>query len=111
MIQGPEPEATRRIAGVTESSRASRGWWDRNADDYQVEHGAFLGDARFVWGPEGLDEEDAALLGPAAGLKDQAVLEIGAGAAQCSRWLAAKGARPVALDLSGRQLQHSRRID
>ncbi|MGW2634669.1 histidine kinase dimerization/phospho-acceptor domain-containing protein, partial [Streptomyces chattanoogensis] len=31
------------------------GWWDRNADEYQSEHGAFLGDDRFVWGPEGLD--------------------------------------------------------
>ncbi|MBM9505584.1 class I SAM-dependent methyltransferase [Actinacidiphila acididurans] len=111
MIQGPEPEATRRIAGATESSRANRRWWDRNADDYQIEHGDFLGDARFVWGPEGLDEAEAALLGPAEDLKDRAVLEIGAGAAQCSRWLAAQGARPVALDLSGRQLRHARRID
>jgi SAM-dependent methyltransferase len=111
MIQVPEPEATRRTAGGTESSRANRHWWDRNADDYQLEHGDFLGDARFVWGPEGLDEEEAGLLGPAADLKDLAVLEIGAGAAQCSRWLAARGARPVALDLSRRQLQHARRID
>jgi SAM-dependent methyltransferase len=111
MIQGPEPEATRRTAGATESSRASRRWWDGNADDYQREHGVFLGDARFVWGPEGLDEEQAALLGPAEGLRGRAVLEIGAGAAQCSRWLAARGARPVALDLSRRQLQHARRID
>jgi SAM-dependent methyltransferase len=106
-----EPEATRRIAGGTESSRANRRWWDRNADDYQLEHGDFLGDARFVWGPEGLDEAEARLLGPAESLKDRAVLEIGAGAAQCSRWLAARGARPVALDLSARQLQHARRID
>lgn len=106
----PESAATRRAAGSTESSRASRGWWDANADDYQVEHGAFLGDARFVWGPEGLDEADAGLLGPAADLKDRSVLEIGAGAAQCSRWLAAQGAHPVALDLSHRQLQHARRI-
>ncbi|WP_141726091.1 class I SAM-dependent methyltransferase, partial [Actinacidiphila rubida] len=111
MIQGPEPEATRRIAGTTESSRANRRWWDGNADEYQLEHGRFLGDDRFVWGPEGLDEAQAALLGPAAELKDKAVLEIGAGAAQCSRWLAGQGARPVALDLSRRQLQHARRID
>jgi SAM-dependent methyltransferase len=111
MIQGPEPEATRRRAGITESSRANRGWWDRNADDYQREHGGFLGDGRFVWGPEGLDEAEAALLGPAAGLRGRPVLEIGAGAAQCSRWLAAQGALPVALDLSHRQLQHARRID
>jgi SAM-dependent methyltransferase len=111
MIQGPEPEAIRRTAGTTESSRANRRWWDRNADDYQREHGDFLGDARFVWGPEGLDEAEAELLGPAAALKGLAVLEVGAGAAQCSRWLAAQGARPVALDLSARQLQHARRID
>ncbi|WP_423833045.1 class I SAM-dependent methyltransferase [Streptomyces manipurensis] len=109
---GPEEdaEATRRDAGEAESSRASRGWWDRNADEYQSEHGAFLGDDRFVWGPEGLDEADAALLGPAASLQGKDVLEIGAGAAQCSRWLAARGARPVALDLSHRQLQHALRI-
>ncbi|MEV7415032.1 class I SAM-dependent methyltransferase [Streptomyces sp. NPDC089919] len=104
-------EAVRREAGGTESSRANRGWWDRNADEYQSEHGSFLGDDRFVWGPEGLDEADAGLLGPAGSLKGLAVLEIGAGAAQCSRWLAAQGARPVALDLSHRQLQHALRID
>lgn len=103
-------EATRREAGDAESSRASRGWWDRNADEYQQDHGNFLGDDRFVWGPEGLDEAQAELLGPAAALKGLDVLEIGAGAAQCARWLAAQGARPVALDLSHRQLQHALRI-
>lgn len=108
--EAAEPEATRRDAGVTESARANRGWWDRNADEYQIEHGTFLGDDRFVWGPEGLDEAEAELLGPPAELKGKAVLEIGAGAAQCARWLAAQGARPVALDLSHRQLQHALRI-
>jgi SAM-dependent methyltransferase len=108
----PEPEAAavRRQAGGAESSRANRGWWDRNADEYQDDHGGFLGDARFVWCPEGLDEAKARLLGPAAELRDRRVLEVGAGAAQCSRWLAAQGARPVALDLSHRQLQHALRI-
>ncbi|REK86836.1 class I SAM-dependent methyltransferase [Streptomyces inhibens] len=110
MNQDHEPEATRRDASDTESSRANRGWWDRNADEYQSDHGAFLGDDRFIWGPEGLDEADAALLGPAAELKGRRILEIGAGAAQCSRWLAAQGALPVALDLSHRQLQHALRI-
>ncbi|MCF0076875.1 class I SAM-dependent methyltransferase [Streptomyces lomondensis] len=108
--EASEAEATRRAAGVTESSRANRGWWDRNADEYQVEHGTFLGDDRFVWGPEGLDEVEAELLGPPEELKGRDVLEIGAGAAQCSRWLAAQGARPVALDISHRQLQHALRI-
>ncbi|MYX55950.1 SAM-dependent methyltransferase, partial [Streptomyces sp. SID8382] len=106
-----EPMATRRTADEAESSRASRGWWDRNADEYQEEHGAFLGDDRFIWGPEGLDEAEAGLLGPVEALKGRDVLEVGAGAAQCARWLAAQGARPVALDLSHRQLRHARRID
>lgn len=105
-----EPEPTRRDSDSTESSRANRGWWNRNADDYQIEHGTFLGDDRFVWGPEGLDEVEAELLGPPESLKDLDVLEIGAGAAQCSRWLTRQGARPVALDLSHRQLQHALRI-
>jgi SAM-dependent methyltransferase len=114
MIQVPDPEpvATRRVADDAESVRATRGWWDRHADEYQLEHGGFLGGDRgdrFVWGPEGLDEEDAGLLGPASGLKDLAVLEVGAGAAQCSRWLATQGGRPVALDVSHRQLAHARR--
>ncbi|WP_369201901.1 class I SAM-dependent methyltransferase [Streptomyces sp. PU-14G] len=100
----------RRPAGGRESSRANRGWWDRNADEYQNDHGDFLGDARFVWGPEGLDEAEARLLGPAERLRGLRVLEVGAGAAQCSRWLAGQGARPVALDLSHRQLQHALRI-
>ncbi|NLU74673.1 class I SAM-dependent methyltransferase [Streptomyces sp. HNM0575] len=105
-----EPAAVRRDAGGAESSRANRGWWDRNADEYQDDHGAFLGDARFVWCPEGLDEADARLLGAAGELRGLRVLEVGAGAAQCSRWLAAQGALPVALDLSHRQLQHALRI-
>ncbi|WP_405016889.1 class I SAM-dependent methyltransferase [Kitasatospora sp. NBC_00070] len=106
-----EDDALRRDAEAGESSRASRLWWDRNADEYQDEHGAFLGDDRFTWCPEGVDEAEVRLLGPADALKGARVLEIGSGAAQCSRWLAAQGARPVALDISYRQLQHSRRID
>jgi SAM-dependent methyltransferase len=98
----------RRPAGVDESRRASRTWWDAETSSYQAEHGAFLGDERFVWGPEGLDEADAGLLGPVQGLR---VLEVGAGAGQCSRWLRRQGARAVASDLSGAQLMASRAVD
>ena len=91
-----------------ETIRANRVDWDRNADAYQAEHGDFLRDVGFVWSPEGLDEADVALLGPVSGRR---VLEVGCGAAQCSRWLMTQGASVVGLDLSVRQLQHSRRID
>jgi len=98
----------RRPAGDRETARASRRWWDAESSAYQAEHGSFLGDADFVWGPEGLREADARLLGDVAGRE---VLEVGCGAAQCARWLAAAGARPVAVDLSGRQLAHARSLD
>lgn len=96
---------TRRATGQDESVRANRAWWDAQADDYLDAHGAFLGEARFVWGPEGLSEADAQLLGDVAGRR---VLEIGAGAAQCARWLLAAGADPVALDLSATMLRRGR---
>lgn len=101
-----EPVARRR-AGADESVRAARAWWDGYAADYQVEHGDFLGDADFVWGPERLREAEARLLGEVAG---RDVLEVGCGAAQCSRWLLRQGARPVAFDLSRGQLAEAVRV-
>jgi SAM-dependent methyltransferase len=98
----------RRPADNRESVRANRAWWDANADEYQTEHGQYLGDARFLWCPESVYEDEAHLLGPVAG---ERVLEVGCGAAQCSRWLAAQGAAVVGFDLSMRQLAHARRID
>src|SRR5882762_1267226 len=86
--------------GSEESIRASRAWWDADADGYQAEHGEFLGDSDFVWCPENLREEDARLLGPAESLVGARVLEVGCGAASCSRWLAEQGALAVGLDLS-----------
>ncbi|NAZ80663.1 methyltransferase domain-containing protein [Kineococcus sp. R8] len=97
----PQPSVGRRPVGATETVRAQRRWWDAEAAGYRTEHGSFLGDERadsdLVWGPEGWREADAHLLGDVAGLR---VLEIGAGAAQCARWLAARGAAVVATDLS-----------
>ncbi|MFC4565120.1 class I SAM-dependent methyltransferase [Nocardiopsis mangrovi] len=102
----------RRTAGPAESARASRAWWERSADDYQAEHGGFLQDTGFMWGPEGLVEADARLLGPPERVRGARVLEVGCGAAQCSRWLRTQGVREVVgFDLSYRQLQHARRID
>lgn len=107
---GGEPAelVARRLSSARETARANRSWWDANADVYQAEHGDYLGDARFLWCPEGLYEDEAGLLGEVAG---RDVLEVGCGAAQCARWLADRGARVAAFDLSGRQLQHARRID
>lgn len=98
----------RRTVSESESRRANGPDWDRYADEYQATHGAFLGDIGFVWGPEGLTEEEAGALGDVRGRR---VLEVGSGAGQCSRWVTSRGGTGIGLDLSVRQLQHSRRID
>ncbi|MGI8666620.1 MAG: class I SAM-dependent methyltransferase [Jatrophihabitans sp.] len=97
----------RRPVDAAESARANRRWWDADADSYHAEHGAFLGTSDFVWCPEGVREQDAQLLGPVAELAGARVLEVGAGSAMCSRWLAARGARPVAFDVSRGMLGHA----
>ena len=87
-----------------ENRRAARGWWDNEADDYQAEHGGFLGEVDLRWCPEGLREADIHLLGDVAGAR---VLEVGGGAAAAARWLVTQGARVVALDLSAGMLRHA----
>jgi SAM-dependent methyltransferase len=87
-----------------ENRRAARHWWDAEADDYQSEHGDFLGEVDLRWCPEGLREIDARLLGEVAGAR---VLEVGCGAAAASRWLVTQGADVVALDLSAGMLRHA----
>jgi SAM-dependent methyltransferase len=95
-------------AGAAESVAANRRWWDDESSAYLLEHGDFLGDDRLVWCPEGLDEDDAELLGDVAGLT---VLEVGCGAAQGTRWAQRHGARVVGFDLSAGMLRHALEID
>jgi len=104
----PPVRVERRPVDEAESRHANGPDWDRYADEYQATHGEFLGDAGFVWGPEGLTEAEAGVLGAVA---DKDVLEVGSGAGQCSRCIRAQGALSYGLDLSIRQLQHSLRID
>ena len=88
--------------------RVARSWWDENAQEYLAEHGDFLGPADFLWCPEGLREADAHLLGDVRGAR---VLEVGSGAAQCTRWLRGQGAEAVATDVSAGMLAAARTLD
>ena len=106
-MSGVRPE--RRPVDEAESLLANRADWDAYADEYQSTHGEFLGDAGFLWGPEGVREDARAARSGTSSGRD--VLEIGCGAGQCSRWVLERGGRPVGIDVSMRQLQHSRRID
>ncbi len=102
------PQVGRRDSGGAETASANRTWWDEEADAYYAEHGHFLGDTAFVWGPEGWTEADLGLLGPTEG---RVVLEIGAGGAQCARWLTSTGTeRVVATDLSLGMLRTAQRL-
>ncbi|MGL5927857.1 MAG: class I SAM-dependent methyltransferase [Dermatophilaceae bacterium] len=105
----PDAAAGRRPVGDVETRAANRAWWDTEADGYHDRHGDFLGDTDFVWGPEGRTEAELDLLEIRPGMT---VLEIGAGAAQCSRWLAAHhDVHVVASDLSRGMLHTAQRID
>jgi SAM-dependent methyltransferase len=91
--------------------RVNRLLWNQDADDYQrrnapqIREQAFSGD--LAWGLWAIPESRLGVLGEVAG-KD--VLELGCGGAQWSMALARRGARPVGLDLSERQLGHGRRL-
>jgi len=93
-----------RPAGPAETVRANRRWWDADADAYLAAHLVDIGEADFLWCPEGLTEDEAGLLGPVRGRR---VLEVGCGSAPCARWLRARGAEVVGLDLSGGMLRHA----
>jgi SAM-dependent methyltransferase len=130
-----EGSAGRAAIAAEEVDRAARTYWEGEADTYQAEHGTFLSGPTpsavdsdvapdrighedsprghpapaFVWGPEGITEAEVGLLGPLAELVGRRVLEIGCGAAQCSRWLAGRGVTAVGMDISLNQLRHARR--
>jgi SAM-dependent methyltransferase len=82
----------------------NRRYWDRESDEYQRRHGEHLRSGA-AWGVWQIPEDDLRVLGSVRG-KD--VLELGCGGAQWSVALAGRGARPVGLDNSRRQLQHAR---
>ena len=96
------------VEGLTAHEAQNRASWDAYADEYQALHGGQLADHDgYAWGMFQIPEEELQVLGDVAG-KD--VLEFGCGAAQWSIALAKRGARPVGIDLSERQLEHARRL-
>jgi len=98
----PEPP------GLSPHAARNRASWDAFSDEYQAKHGGHVAESGgLAWGVAQIPESELQILGDVAG-KD--ILEIGCGAAQWSIALARRGARPVGLDLSGRQLEHARRL-
>jgi SAM-dependent methyltransferase len=89
----------------------NRSRWNEISDAYQrfnaprIREQAFTGDV--AWGLWSIPESTLGVFGDVVGLD---VLEMGCGGSQWSTALARRGARPVGLDLSERQLAHSRRL-
>ncbi len=62
-----------------------------------------------TWGLFSVPERDVGALGDLEGLAGLDVVELGCGTAYVSAWLARRGARPVAVDLTPAQLDTARR--
>jgi SAM-dependent methyltransferase len=92
---------------LSEHARRNRAHWDRISEEYQTKHREFIGGPEPRWGVWQIPEAELQILGDVDG-KD--VLEFGCGAAQWSILLAQRGARPVGLDNSERQLEHAREL-
>jgi SAM-dependent methyltransferase len=91
--------------------RVNRARWNQDADAYQrrnasqIREQAFTGD--ITWGLWAIPESQLQVLGNVDGRQ---ILELGCGGAQWSTALARRGARPIGLDLSERQLVHALRL-
>jgi SAM-dependent methyltransferase len=104
-VSAARPPRTERSSSYVRRNRAS---WNEEADAYQREHASQLN--RFDrpgWGVWQIPDARLDVLGD---VRDRDVLEYGCGGGQWSIALARRGARPVGLDVSGRQLTHARRL-
>lgn len=93
---------------LDDAGRANARFWSGYAQEYLAEHGSALGEIRLLWCPEGLTEDEAHLLGDVAGAR---VLEVGCGAAQGARWVAAHGGDVVATDIAPGMLAEARSLN
>jgi SAM-dependent methyltransferase len=84
----------------------NRSYWDGQADQYALSGRRAWAEDQITWGIWGIPEAEARLLpGSVEGLD---VIELGCGTAYVSAWLARRGARPVGIDNSPRQLETAR---
>ena len=88
------------------SPSAQRGYWDSLADEYARITRIRTDD--FHYGPQIPGERELRLLSPLG--PESSALELGCGGGQNSVWLAKKGVRCEALDVSEGQLAHARAL-
>jgi ubiquinone/menaquinone biosynthesis C-methylase UbiE len=96
------------LASLSAHAQKNRDMWEMTSDSYQQAHAPDLsGERAMAWGTWRIPEAELHILGE---VTNKDVLELGCGAARWSIALAERGARPVGLDVSSRQLQHAHRL-
>src|SRR5688572_21148603 len=86
----------------------NRAYWDAMADDWAAPGRRNWQQDEPHWGVWDIPESEAKLL--PADLAGKDVIELGCGTAYVSAWLARRGARPVGIDNSAKQLETARAL-
>jgi SAM-dependent methyltransferase len=102
---GPDVGATEDLP---ESVARNRAAWDADAPDWVERGRRSWAQAEPTWGMFEVPESDVEML--PADLAGLDTIEIGCGTGYVSAWLARRGARPVGLDNSPRQLETARML-
>jgi len=89
------------MSELPEHVRRNREYWDSVAHEWVERGRRAWAQAEISWGIWDIPESEAGLLPDVDGLD---VIELGCGTAYVSAWLARRGARPVGIDNSPRQL-------
>jgi ubiquinone/menaquinone biosynthesis C-methylase UbiE len=93
---------------LSKDTRKNRDRWNASSDEYERHHARVLTEEQgMAWGNWRIPETELRVLGEVV---EKDILEFGCGAARWSIALAQRGARPVGLDVSSRQLQHAQRL-
>ncbi len=92
---------------LPEHVRRNRAAWDVYAAEYVEPGRRSWSREEPKWGIWGIPESEVGLLPEVAGLD---TIELGCGTGYVSAWLARRGARPVGIDNSERQLESARRF-
>jgi SAM-dependent methyltransferase len=95
------------MTNLPEHVRRNRAYWDGMADEWVERGRRDWASPEPVWGIWRIPEAEVGLLPDVDGLD---VIELGCGTAYVSSWLARRGARPVGIDNSPRQLETARRL-
>jgi SAM-dependent methyltransferase len=95
------------MSELPEHARRNRAYWDSMAHEWVESGRRHWASNEISWGIWNVPESEVRLLPDVTGMD---VIELGCGTGYISAWLARRGARPVGIDNSPRQLETARRF-